>query len=82
LQEIVIDFIRRFKEYIVPKIKTNKTASKRFHITGSGKILRTRGGKSHLRRNKRPAVTRTYAEMVAASPADTKKIKRLLPYGL
>jgi large subunit ribosomal protein L35 len=66
----------------VPKLKTNKSASKRFHITGSGKIMRTRGGKSHLRRNKRPSVTRAYAEMAAVDSTDTKKVKRLLPYGL
>ena len=66
----------------MPKMKTNKTASKRFHITGSGKVMRSRGGKSHLRRNKRPAVTRAYAEMTAVDGADVKKVKRLLPYGL
>lgn len=65
----------------MPKLKTNKSASKRFHITGSGKVTRTRGGKSHLRRNKRPSTKRQYAEMLVVSKADTKKIKRLLPYG-
>ena len=66
----------------MPKLKTNKTASKRFHITGSGKIERTHGGKSHLRRKKRPSVTRAYAEMTAVHSTDIKKVKRLLPYGL
>lgn len=66
----------------MPKMKTNKSASKRFHITGSGKVMRTRGGKSHLRRNKRPAVTRDYAQMQAVHGSDTQKVKRLLPYGL
>jgi large subunit ribosomal protein L35 len=31
------------------KLKTYKAASKRFRMTGSGKIVRTKGGKSHLR---------------------------------
>ena len=66
----------------MPKLKTSKTASKRFHITGSGKLMRTKGGKSHLRRNKAARVTRTYAEMQPVSKTDTKKFKRLLPYGL
>ena len=66
----------------MPKIKTNKSASKRFHITGSGKLMRTRGGKSHLRRNKRPSVTRLYAEMASVHGKDSQKVKRLLPYGL
>ncbi len=66
----------------MPKMKTNKSASKRFHITGSGKLMRSRGGKSHLRRNKRPSVRRAYAEMALVDGADTQKVKRLLPYGL
>ena len=66
----------------MPKLKTNKSASKRFHITGSGKIMRSRGGKSHLRRNKRPSVTRLYAQMTPVDKSNTKKVKRLLPYGL
>ena len=36
----------------MPKIKTNKAAKKRFHVTGSGKLVRTKGPKSHLRRKK------------------------------
>jgi len=66
----------------VPKLKTNKTASKRFHITGTGKIMRTRGGKSHLRRNKRSSVTRLYAQMTPVDKGYVQKVKRLLPYGL
>ena len=33
------------------KLKTHKATSKRFRLTGSGKVVRTKGGKSHLRRN-------------------------------
>jgi large subunit ribosomal protein L35 len=32
------------------KLKTHKATSKRFRLTGSGKVVRTKGGKSHLRR--------------------------------
>ena len=32
------------------KMKTYKAAAKRFKVTKTGKILRTKGGKSHLRR--------------------------------
>ena len=32
------------------KLKTHKATSKRFRLTGSGKVMRTKGGKSHLRR--------------------------------
>ncbi len=65
----------------MPKLKTHKGAKSRFHITGSGKILRTKGGKSHLRRRKPKRVKRLYDELIAVSPADKPRIRRLLPYG-
>ena len=34
------------------KIKTHKATSKRFRLTGSGKLVRTKGGKSHFRRRR------------------------------
>jgi len=33
------------------KLKTHKATSKRFRATGSGMLVRTKGGKGHLRRN-------------------------------
>ncbi|MCK4721829.1 MAG: 50S ribosomal protein L35, partial [Dehalococcoidia bacterium] len=44
----------------MPKLKTHKGAKRRFHVTGTGKILRMKGGKSHLRRKKPGRVTRLY----------------------
>jgi large subunit ribosomal protein L35 len=64
----------------VPKIKTNKTAAKRFSVTGSGKLMRTKGGKSHLRRRKPTRVKRLYDEMLPVDHADRQRVKRLLPY--
>ena len=66
----------------MPKIKTHKGAQSRFHITGTGKILRTKGGKSHLRRRKSKQAKRLFDEMIPVSPADRSGIKRLLPYGM
>jgi len=66
----------------MPKIKTHKGAKSRFHITGSGKLMRTKGGKSHLRRKKPKRVRGLYDETIPVSPSDTKRIKRLLPYGV
>ncbi len=66
----------------MPKIKTHKGAQSRFHITGSGKVMRTKGGKSHLRRRKSKQAKRLYDEMIPVSPSDKARIKRLLPYGL
>ena len=66
----------------MPKIKTHKGVQGRFHITGSGKIMRTKGGKSHLRRRKSKRAKRLYDETIAVSSSDKARIKRLLPYGL
>jgi len=65
----------------LPKIKTHKGAQSRFHLTGSGKLMRTKGGKSHLRRRKPKRVKRLYDETIPVSPSDRVRIKRLLPYG-
>ncbi len=63
------------------KLKTYKAAAKRFRATGSGLIVRTKGGKSHLRRRKSKRVKRQFDKMlVIDKPADRKRIKRLLPY--
>jgi large subunit ribosomal protein L35 len=64
----------------MPKLKTHKGAKARFHVTGTGKILRMKGGSSHLRRNKPARVKRQYGDKVATSPADQKKLHRLMPY--
>ncbi len=66
----------------MPKIKTHKGAQSRFHITGTGKLMRTKGGKSHLRRRKPKRVKRLYDETIAVSPSDRKRIRRLIPYGV
>lgn len=36
----------------MPKLKTYKAAAKRFKITGTGKILRMKQGRNHLKRKK------------------------------
>ena len=63
----------------MPKLKTHKGAKKRFHISGSGKIMRMKGGKSHLRRKKPVATRRLYDNKLVLNKADEKRIKPLLP---
>jgi large subunit ribosomal protein L35 len=65
----------------LPKLKTHKGAKRRFKITGTGKIMRMKGPKSHLRRRKAPRVKRQFDKMLEVSPADKKRISRMLPYG-
>jgi large subunit ribosomal protein L35 len=66
----------------MPKIKSHKGAQLRFHITGSGKIMRTKVGKSHLRVRKAKRAKRLYDEKLPLSPVDKARVKRLLPYGV
>jgi large subunit ribosomal protein L35 len=65
----------------MPKLKTHKGARSRFKITGTGKIMRMKGGKSHLRRTKPERVKRLYDEMIPLHSADRVRIQRLIPYG-
>ena len=65
----------------MPKVKTHKGAAKRFQFSGSGKVMRTRHMKSHLRRNKSRRTKREFDEMLLVSPADAKRVSRLIPYG-
>ncbi|MCZ7666291.1 MAG: 50S ribosomal protein L35 [Chloroflexi bacterium] len=63
------------------KIKTYKAAAKRFRMTGTGKIVRTKGGKSHLRRRRSKRVKRMLDKMIVVESAgDRKRIKRMAPY--
>ncbi|WP_037570951.1 50S ribosomal protein L35 [Phaeacidiphilus oryzae] len=62
----------------MPKNKTHSGASKRFKLTGSGKVLRQRAGRRHLLEHKSSTLTRRLAGTVEMAPADAKKIKKLL----
>jgi large subunit ribosomal protein L35 len=63
------------------KLKTYKAAAKRFRVTGTGKIVRTKGGKSHLRRRKSKRAKRLFSKMLPVESAgDRRRIKRLAPY--
>jgi large subunit ribosomal protein L35 len=65
----------------VPKIKTYKAASKRFQYTGTGKLMRTKIGKSHLRRRKSKQIRGMFDEMHEVTSKGVKRrVARLLPY--
>lgn len=62
------------------KLKTHKATSKRFRLTGSGKLVRTKGGKSHLRRRTSKRTKRLFDEMIPVKGRGIKKrIHRLAP---
>ncbi len=62
----------------MPKIKTHKGAKARLHITGSGKIMRVKIGKSHLRRKKPKRTRRLFDETMPVHPTAKKRLRRLL----
>ncbi len=65
----------------MPKIKTYKAAAKRFKYTGSGKLMRTKIGKSHRRRMKTKRVKRMFDEMhEVTDTASKKRVRKLAPY--
>lgn len=66
----------------MPKIKTHKGAQKRVHVTGAGKLMRTKGNKSHLRRRRSARAKSMYDEMLPLHSSDKARMKKLLPYGV
>jgi large subunit ribosomal protein L35 len=66
----------------MPKLKTHKGAKARFHVTGSGKVLRRKRMSSHLRRKKPKKVRRQFASKIAVHAADLPRISRLIPHDL
>ena len=63
------------------KLKTHKATAKRFRLTGSGKLVRTKAGKSHLRRHTPKRTKRLFTEMIPVKGKGmNKRIRRLAPY--
>jgi large subunit ribosomal protein L35 len=64
----------------MPKMKTNRSAAKRFKRTASGKLKRFPSGKSHLLVGKPARRMRPLRKSTLVHPADAKRMKRLVPY--
>lgn len=64
----------------MPKMKTHKSTARRFKVTATGKLMRTKIGKSHLRRKKPRRVLRLFDEyMIVTHKGSVKRVKRLAP---
>jgi len=61
------------------KIKTNRSAAKRFKTTATGKIRRGKAYKSHLLSKKTSKRKRSLRKSALVSGSDAKRIKRLIP---
>ena len=66
----------------MPKMKTNKAAAKRYSLTATGKVKRTKSNRRHLlanktaRQRKSGKIQNAYADKTCV-----EGIKRMLPYG-
>ena len=62
----------------MPKMKTHSGSAKRFRVTATGKVMRRSANKNHLLEHKSSRRKRRLADESVISPADTRRIKRLL----
>lgn len=62
------------------KMKTNRSAAKRFSRTGSGKVKRNKAYASHLLSSKSPKRKRNLRKATLVDSANMSGIRRMLPY--
>jgi large subunit ribosomal protein L35 len=62
------------------KVKTNRSAAKRFRVTASGKIKRSSGGKSHSNAKKGRKRMRRLGFAKFEEGAEARRIKSYIPY--
>jgi large subunit ribosomal protein L35 len=65
----------------MPKVKTGSGAKKRFKVTGTGKILRRHGMKSHNLEKKSSKRKRGFRKDHAVAGSDARSVKKLLGMG-
>ena len=62
----------------MPKMKTNRSAAKRFKKTATGRLKRGRQNRRHILTKKSPKRKRQLRNAALVSKADEKRMKRLL----
>ena len=63
------------------KLKTHKATAKRFRLTGSGILVRTKKGKGQLRRRTSSRTKALLTEMIPVKGKSIiRRVKRLAPY--
>ena len=62
----------------MPKVKTNRSAAKRFKKTGTGKLVRMKAYKSHILTKKAAKRKRGLRKATTLTSADLKRIKGIL----
>lgn len=64
----------------MPKIKTRRSAAKRFQVTGSGKISRRRMNLRHILTKKDPKRKSRLGQTALVDGTNVKAVRRMLPY--
>ena len=64
----------------MPKIKTNRSAAKRFKVTGTGKLKRNKAYRRHILTKKPTKRTRNLRKAAYVSATEAKTIRKLIPY--
>ena len=64
----------------MPKMKTRRSAAKRFKITGTGQFKRAKSFKQHILEKKSPARKRNLRKATLVCKADYDRVVKMLPY--
>ena len=64
----------------MPKMKTKKAIAKRFRVTGTGRLKRSRAYKQHILTKKSAKRKRNLRNVAYVSVTQLRTMKRLLPY--
>lgn len=64
----------------MPKIKTCKTAAKRFKLTATGKVKAKKAFARHILTKKSQKRKRNLSKIGYLSKADSSVVKKLIPY--
>ncbi|MGC1480076.1 MAG: 50S ribosomal protein L35 [Chthoniobacterales bacterium] len=64
----------------IARSKTRKAVAKRFKVTASGKVLRTKAGRRHLLSCKSAKQKRNLAKRGLVADGDMDKVKLNLPF--
>jgi large subunit ribosomal protein L35 len=74
--------VRYFKNRgdVMPKMKTHRGAAKRFSVTGTGKIKRSKAYARHILTPKTTKSKRKLRKSAILDPTNEKAIRKLIPY--
>ena len=64
----------------MPKMKTSRSAAKRFKVTGTGKLKRAKAYKSHILSKKSTKRKRNLRQAAITDATNVKNMKKILPY--